>query len=473
MRATIATPERRTTKRPLAASAAFFAAALVVLSWNPLPAVAAVSSRGLLLPTPNTLPRGGSLEEAGGETETETESKRDETEAESKAVPDPARDGEEEESSSSRSPAEIATALRLEGKECHDGGDFVGAAEIFRKAADTLGDGSSATEDYATCRLHQALCHLKSGDYPGCIDACTDVLGDKASHGSKPCHSPAITARAYHRRAKARMALGDNAGALQDARTASFLGDGKAVNLYGKLMREVPSSDFSSLVNGHSNPLLPEASASSSLQPSPHSALLESLLSKTGEAAPGPGFPGLNPASLLMGGSGGGPGSLLGALGQGGGAGGGMVGSLASGLVRKLDDEATQETICGFLRGTSKEQLAGLASMAGLGDALGDQQLDRLARFCKGVTPKGIRRTVRGTKALVYLARLARRAARVVQRYKGLIVALGVLQWAKSAVLRPLPVNARAAKKAARLAAKAASKEALGEALKATRAGWF
>mmetsp|Transcript_5312 Transcript_5312/g.11149 ORF Transcript_5312/g.11149 Transcript_5312/m.11149 type:complete len:635 (+) Transcript_5312:1093-2997(+) len=96
------------------------------------------------------------------------------------------------------------------------------------------------------------------------------------------------------------MALGDNAGALQDARTASFLGDGKAVNLYGKLMRETSSysDDGSSALNPFRSP-----QGSSAAPISPHSALLESLLNKSGSGGGGGGFPGFSPASLLMGSS--------------------------------------------------------------------------------------------------------------------------------------------------------------------------
>jgi len=369
----------------------------------------------------------------------------------------------------------IATELRLEGKEHHDQGDFVKAAEVFQRAADTLlsGDGDRVTklrmsEDYATCRLHQALCNLKSENYELCIEACTDVLqdgSDDASSGSS--HSPAINARAYHRRAKAKMALGDNAGALQDARTASFLGDGKAVNLYGKLMRESSSSDLSSLMNPFGPTGSSESSSSASPLSSPHSALLESLMKKSsgGSGSSPGGFPDFSPASLLMGNGGGS--NLLGALGSGGS---GMAKSMAKNLVKKLDDESTHETICNFLQKTNTAQLKSFASMAGIDSSvLQDSQLDKLVSFCHGITPKGIRRTVRGTKVVVYFAKVIRRTLKVIQKYKSLIVAALILQWTKSAILRPLPIDTRAAKKAAKLAAK----QALNDAMKASRAGFF
>jgi tetratricopeptide (TPR) repeat protein len=453
-------------------------------SWRSTPSFSAIIP-DTVTPSRSSLPgsrisilRGGSLEEESTKSSEEDGSETlGKSGASSSEETEPAEGGVVDlEANSDAGVVEIATALRLEGKKHHDQGDFVKAAEVFQRAADILlnGDGdddnaesSSSTrmsEDYATCRLHQALCNLKSENYELCIEACTDVLQDNSDDtNSGSTHLPAINARAYHRRAKAKMALGDNSGALQDARTASFLGDGKAVNLYGKLMRETSSSDLSSVMN----PLLSPGSSpsSSSLSPvSPHAALLESLINKSSggnESGSSPGgFPDFSPASLLMGNGGGG--NLLGALGSGGG---GMAKSLVTNLVKRLDDESTQVTICDFLQKTNKAQLVSLASMAGIDNALEDSQLEKLVNFCHRITPKGIRRTVRGTKVVVYFVKVIRRTIKVINKYKSLIVAALILQWMKSAMLRPLPINTKAVKKAAKLAAK--------EALKASRAGFF
>mmetsp|Transcript_19627 Transcript_19627/g.42773 ORF Transcript_19627/g.42773 Transcript_19627/m.42773 type:complete len:122 (-) Transcript_19627:175-540(-) len=51
--------------------------------------------------------------------------------------------------------------------------------------------------------------------------------------------SPAARVRTYHhRRAKARLALEDRTGALEDAKEAAYLGDRSAVGSYGRLIRE-------------------------------------------------------------------------------------------------------------------------------------------------------------------------------------------------------------------------------------------
>jgi tetratricopeptide (TPR) repeat protein len=375
---------------------------------------------------------------------------------------------------------ESATKLRLEGKELHDQGNFVKAAALFQTAADTLLEHDESTartsEEYATCRLHQALCYLKSENYELCLEACTDVLQDAdgqsgevdettatttiAKTPSKPTfatNSPAVKARAYHRRAKAKLGLGDTAGALQDARSAAFLGDGKAVALYGKLMRESSASDISSALN----PLL---SSQSSTASSSHTALLESLMNKSFSSAGSGGFPGFSPASLLMGSGNGGGNNLLGALGSG--AGGGLAKSVVQNLSKRLDDAATQEQICNFLQKTSKTQLKSFAAMVGVNDdVIQDSHLDRIVNFCHGVTPKGIRRTVKTTKVTVYIVKVTRRIFKLINKYKSLLAAIIILQWTKSATLRPIPINKKAARQAA--------KQALKEAMKTSRAGFF
>lgn len=195
-----------------------------------------------------------------------------------------------------------ASIRRAEGKSLHDAGTLEGAATAFREAALLLDDAllKTTTEDAAsmdmkdsivveraTCRLHEALCLLKDGRPGDCVEACSDVLGDGVTVVFDPVPSdsddetapagdldaeddagstksdplattttvkiippsastsleaamipPQIRARAHHRRAKARLALNDLDGALEDARSAAFMGDRNAVQLYGRLMRE-------------------------------------------------------------------------------------------------------------------------------------------------------------------------------------------------------------------------------------------
>jgi hypothetical protein len=391
--------------------------------------------------------RGGSCPEEGVESElstAEANESTDEEDVESASVSvagedddiglvssDVAADvGDDLDSSRSK-----ASELRLEGKEAHDKGDFGLAAELFQKAADSLQDEETGAlaEEYATCRLHQALCYLKSEEYDECLDACSDILESEATHTS------AVTARAYHRRAKAKLALDDQAGALQDARSAAFLGDRKAVALYGRLMRETSSSLSGTNADMAASPASPSA------------ALFESLMSKSSPSDQ----TGFNPASLLFGGE---KTGLLNSLGGSGGS--GLAKSVITSLSKRLDDESTQDSISTFLQNTNKFQLQQFASMAGM--EVPETVLDRIEGVCHGVTPRTIRRTLKTTKGVVYVVRIGRRISRLLQKYRSLIVFLIMLQWAKSAILRPMPVNRALAKKQA--------KAALKDAMKANRA---
>ena len=370
-------------------------------------------------------------------------------------------------------PRVVATNLRLQGKEFHDGGDFIQAASLFQQAADTLlpvllesSEDDEYTnvmiDEYATCRLHEALCHLKGEKYELCVEACTNVLQDgeeeeEASSSSNTRSilsrvSPAVRARALHRRAKAKLALEDRASALQDARSAAFLGDRKAVAFYGRLMRG-STSPSSSLMDGNASPsslanLLSPSAASSSNGGS----LLESLLNKSNDN-------GSNGATPLLGGIS--PSFMLNALQSKSGkgeAGGGLAKSVLESLGKRLEEESMQDTICQYLHGTSKTQLEQLAAMAGVSPGpngmITEEQLEKIVNFCHGVTPKTIRTTVRTTKRTIYGVQVIRRIMKVLSKYKSLIAALILLQWSKSAILRPLPVNKRAAKQALKQAMK-------------------
>jgi Tfp pilus assembly protein PilF len=396
---------------------------------------------------------------------------------------------------------QAATELRMQGKELHDQGDFGQAAAIFEQAANTLlpllssssqsstttpnnNDDVEVSEEYATCRLHEALCHLKGQEFDQCIQACTKVLQDDKDDIDADADvdtvtetttaqqdtttttvvltvTPAVRARAYHRRAKAKLGLEDDVGALQDARSAAFLGDRKAVALYGRLMRE--SSPSSSNGSPFESILSPSPGSSSSSS-SASAALLESLLNKSSSSsssssknAGGGGSPmgDFSPASLLMGNN-----PLLGLLGAGkngnGGGGGSMAKSVLLSVSKRLEDESTQNTICMYLQRANKAQFRQLAGMAGLSSsAVSEKQMDSLLKLCHGITPKTIIKTVRTTKRVAYGIQLVRKCLKILKKYRTVVFLLVLLQWTKSAVLRPLPIDKRVAKRALKEAMKA------------------
>ena len=336
---------------------------------------------------------------------------------------------------------EKSSSMRLEGKQLHDDGDYTAAARAFCTAALFLErfveESTECAEDWSTCRLHEALCCLKADDQQTAVAACTLVL-------DRPSTSGAVRARALYRRAKAYTGLDENELALQDARAAAFLGDRRGVALYGQLMRESPagSSSSSFMSSGIRDSRMMDDLASSS-------ALFESLLNKSGSGSSTPEKTDFNPMSLLSG--------LGGTSMLGGGKGvdtGGLAKSVISSLSKKIEDEATQDSICRYLQKTSGTQIRQYAGMAGL--ELPESQATKIANFLRKVTPKMIRKTVKTGKTLLYGVRLIRKTSKVISKYRNVLIWICVLAWAKSAVLRPLPVN----KRAARLSAKQAGKGA-------------
>lgn len=340
---------------------------------------------------------------------------------------------------------ETASVLRMEGKDLHDSGNYSAAALKFSTAADLLkphvlkfedssdddNNGSDATEEFTMLRLHEALCCLKSEQFEAAVNAASAVI-------DLPTAPAAMRARAFHRRSKARLELNDHDEALRDARSAAFLGDRKAVALYGKLMRENSSG------SGLSDP----DSSSCSNNGAASSDLLESLLSKSGGSPFRSSVSETNsflPTSLLS--------NMLG--GTNSGNGGNLAKSVLTSLSKRIDDESTQDSICRFLKGTSGPQLFQLASMAGI--PLQTEQADKISSMCHAVTPKLLKRLVTATKRTVYGVQLIRKTAQLISKYRNIILLWVLLWWIKSALLRPIPISKRAARRAAKAAMQAAA----------------
>jgi hypothetical protein len=337
-------------------------------------------------------------------------------------------DGEEDEGED-----ETAASLRRRAKELHDAGMYREAAELFRRASRRIERSTSSSgvyaaeedekdaEEYATCRLHEALCRLKAGgpdQAGGAAEACRSVLDRKSGLPN------VLVARAFHRRAKANVELGRLDDALDDARSAAFLGDRKAVALYGKLMRE-HSGEHGGAPPGGSDGSPPDSSS-----------LLDLLMSAGTGGGASPSF-----ASPLDSLSRGGLPSLfpsLSNLGVDGSDGGSLAKSVLSSLSKKLQDDSTQDSICTFLQQTSPLQLRSLAGMAGF--PLAERQADRLAQFCRGITPRTLQGWIRTSQRVASGVRLVRKLFRLLAKYRSLLIVVCVLAWTKSAILRPIPL---------------------------------
>jgi len=391
---------------------------------------------------------------------------------------------------------EEASDLRAEGKKLHDEGDLEQAATLFDRAASILSKiynnlSSSSNEDTrrdiadedfmdeiaqeaATCRLHQALCALKNKEYQTCVDACSSLLLDEddekvisssgtsnsdvtesiittlAKSTSNPPLSAAVRARAHHRRAKARLGLDDYDRALEDARTAAFLGDRGAVALYGRLMRE-RGSGYGPGMDGDmmGNP----------------SDTLGSLFGNTGNGGIGD-----NPFAQLqslMGSSSDGDssspfgGGLLSGNSPFGGLGGlgplasmlnpnsssknndkdsnSIVQSVLSTVTDKIQSEETQTKICSFLNSATESQISTFASMANV--PLTSKQISQIVKFSNSMTVSKMQKSVNLTKRGISAFKMIRKVSKIIGKYKFVLVYLMVLQWVKSALNRPIVVK--------------------------------
>lgn len=413
----------------------------------------------------------GETSDAGGvvvvaEDETATDEDEAATAAETTtAEPQQAQEeeGDNDDDDDTASLQEQALGLRQKGKELHDNGDWGEAAEVFQEAADLLQDVPSAVSEYCTCRLHEALCRLKVDDYEGCVEVCTGLLESTPFYSLGSQVTSLIRARAHHRRAKAYLAMGEPQHvdlALEDARAAAFLGDRKAVALYGKLMREHSSSSetdalmsetdqsqlFQDLFQGKNPFLSPDfgsPSSSSALPPSFGSnPLLSSLLNKSpledGEGA----LPSLLKSNKKK---------KKGKKDQNDA--GKLAKSIVKKLTQKLQDDA--EGICRHLNSTTPAQLQQWATLAGA--SLSDRQANQLVSVCHAVTPKRITATVAWSKRVWYGVSLMRKSLQLVQKYRQILILAAIFGWIRSSLHRPAPINKRAARLAAKAAAKAAA----------------
>lgn len=382
-----------------------------------------------------------------------------------------------------------ASILRSDGKLLHDDGNFIQAASTFSDAVKLLDDAielskdemmrNEMAEERATCRLHEALCYLKEKDYTKAFTSCTDVLKDglevvevenkreeteeglisddenptqyiirmsQTSENVGEIHdamvqlTPAVRARAFHRRAKARLALNDSTGALEDAKSAAFLGDRNAVALYGKLMRECGShkslfgddnagqgygsGTFSDIMSSYmGNPFeSPSSSGNSSFGSGTKSGfgLLESLMngSATSDDSPG-GF-----------------GNMLFNSGNGDKDLGGLAKSVLMSISKRVEDKGTQESICNYLNSVDASQVITLSRMVGI--PVSESAAVRLVTFVNRLTPQGINKSVKIVKRVVIVGALIRKILKVIGKYKHLIILLLLFQWCKSSIYRPI-----------------------------------
>ena len=331
---------------------------------------------------------------------------------------------------------ERASTLRQLGKERHDNGNWYEAAQLFSQAADLLHEFDDFRDDQATCQLHQALCSLKCEHYDDCVHVCSELLESEDQSG-------AVRARALYRRSKAYVGLERPEEALQDARSAAFLGDRKAVALYGKLMREHGGTSDTWETTGTHPAMLNDLFSGKNPFESTANPLFTSLMNKSPLSNHNSATTAAtdntitNPLASLLSGNG-----------------GGLAQSVLSNLSKKLETES--DTICKYLNGASKDQLQSLAAMGGV--PLSDHHASTIVTFCHKVTPKRIQWTVTTSKRLWYVISIIRKTMKLITKYKFVLVAWFVVAWIQASITRPVPINKKAVLQAAKVAAAGAAR---------------
>ncbi len=288
----------------------------------------------------------------------------------------------------------------------------------------------------------------------------------KLSHQLRNTMLPSqIRARAHHRRAKARLALEDLDGAYEDARCAAFLGDRNAVQFYGRLMREgsrvADLSEYpgrlsfsglseSSSSRGGEKTTSPEVMAnvfSSSLFNSPPSGVTRST-SKSNNGGDESFFNSLifNMLAQPSSGSEGGLGRRRRAKKskKGSSSKDSSAKSLLNSLLKGVEDEGTQRSICNYLHSTSTQQVMQYASLAGM--PVKEDTARRLVDIAHGVTPKGIRKSVSYVKVGYFIFNTIRKTLKLINNYKPFIVLIVFLLWFRSAIVEPCLTSNKTAK---------------------------
>jgi len=375
------------------------------------------------------------------------------------------------------------TNKRTEAKILHDCGKLHDAAvaysdavvlldEIIRLtslAASTFDDddddavvnnnNTMAIVDRATCKLHEALCLLKDGRPNECLTACTNILvdqqgGDNDSinmqyHSSSSSSSsntnnillPAqIRGRAYHRRAKAKLAIYDINGALDDAHSGAFLGDKNAVQLYGKLMRQQQrssSNDGDGLSKDLSSSILHNLLSSSGTGSSSSSSsiwdnqLIRESLAEVlmGEKEDKMDMNKSQQRRKKRNTHNGGSTSCSSTNDS-------LVKSIATSLMKHIEDEDTQRTICNIIQSTNSQQVLQYASMAGIPMKM--ETASKLMSIANGITPKTIHNSLSRIKIGYSIIMTVRQVFKLIDDNKSIIIVIVLLFWLRNAFVEPV-----------------------------------
>ena len=94
--------------------------------------------------------------------------------------------------------------------------------------------------------------------------------------------------------------------------------------------------------------------------------------------------------------------------------------SILSSLMKRIEDEDTQKTICKYLHSTNTQQVMQYSTMAGV--PMTETSASRLVKLANGVTPKGISKSISNVKRGISIIKTVRKVFKVIEKYKYLSI---------------------------------------------------
>jgi hypothetical protein len=113
----------------------------------------------------------------------------------------------------------------------------------------------------------------------------------------------------------------------------------------------------------------------------------------------------------------------------------GLAKSVFFSLMKGIEDESTQRTICNYLHSTNTQQVMQYAIVAGM--PMKEETARRLVAIANGVTPYGIRKSISNVKVGYAIYKTVRKVLKVIDTCKSLIILTVLMFWLRSAIVEP------------------------------------
>ena len=113
-----------------------------------------------------------------------------------------------------------------------------------------------------------------------------------------------------------------------------------------------------------------------------------------------------------------------------------LVKSIATSLMKHIEDEDTQRTICNIVQSTNSQQVLQYASMAGIPMKM--ETASKLVSIANGITPKTIHNSLSRIKIGYSIIMTVRQVFKLIDDYKSIIIVIVLLFWLRNAFVEPV-----------------------------------